>query len=72
MEKDEEDVWEVREMVLFSQRMQIEKAFNDWTRINHVARVPSSVVAFLEINGCLDEEAIHKAFPVEEKSNETN
>lgn len=59
-------------MVLFSQRIRIEDAFNEWARVNHVARVPSSVVAFLEINGCLDEEAIHKAFPVEEKSNEAN
>lgn len=53
-------------MISFSQRMLIEKAFNNWADENKVAKVPNAVVAFLQINGCLDEDAIHEAFQIEE------
>lgn len=53
-------------MILFSQRMLIEKAFNDWADENKVAKVPNAVVGFLQINGCLNEDAIHEAFQIEE------
>ena len=51
-------------MIWFKQRMMIEKAFNKWAEENGVAKVPNSVVAFLEINGLLNEEAIHIKFPI--------
>jgi hypothetical protein len=41
----------------------IEEAFNAWADENGVAKVPNAVVAFLEIKGCLDEDAVNEKFP---------
>lgn len=51
-------------MIWFSQRKAIENAFNKWVEKNGIAKVPNSVVAFLELEGCLDEEAINEKYPV--------
>ena len=51
-------------MIWFTQRKMIEEAFNEWADKNGVAKVPNAVVAFLEINGCLDEDAVNKKFPM--------
>lgn len=50
-------------MIWFPQRKMIEEAFNEWADENGVAKVPNAVVAFLELNGCLDEEAVNEKFP---------
>lgn len=41
-------------MVFFSDRLEIERAFNEWADKNGVAKVPNVLVAFLEINGLLN------------------
>ena len=51
-------------MIWFTQRKMIEKAFNEWAEENGVTKVPNAVVAFLQIKGCLDEEAIHIKVPM--------
>jgi len=51
-------------MVWFSQRMAIERSFVEWAAENGIAKTPSSVVAFLAINDCLDEEKIREKFPM--------
>jgi len=51
-------------MIWFTQRKRIEDAFNKWAEENGVSKVPNAVVAFLEIQGCLDEDAIHEKFPM--------
>lgn len=50
-------------MVWFSQRMAIERSFVEWAERNGIAQKPNAVVAFLAINGCLDEEKIGEKFP---------
>ena len=40
--------------VFFSDRPEIERAFNEWADKNGVAKVPNALVAFLEINGLLN------------------
>ncbi len=40
-------------IVFFSDRLEIERAFNEWADKNGVAKVPNALVAFLEINGLL-------------------
>ena len=51
-------------MIWFSQRKMIEEAFNEWADKNGIAKVPNAVVAFLEIKGCLDEDAVNGKFPM--------
>ena len=51
-------------MIWFTQRKMIEEAFNAWADENGVAKVPNAVVAFLEIQGCLDEDAVNEKFPM--------
>lgn len=51
-------------MIWFIQRKMIEDAFNEWADENGVAKVPNAVVAFLEIKGCLDEDAVNEKFPM--------
>lgn len=51
-------------MIWFTQRKMIEEAFNVWAEENGVAKVPNAVVAFLEIQGCLDEDAVNGKFPM--------
>ena len=51
-------------MIWFSQRMAIERAFNEWAEENGIAKQPNSLVAFLQINDCLDEEQVYKKFPM--------
>jgi len=51
-------------MIWFSQRMAIERAFNEWAEQNGIAKKPNSLVAFLQINHCLDEEQVCKKFPM--------
>lgn len=58
-----------REMVWFTQRMMIERAFNVWADENGVAKVPNAVVAFLLIHGCLDVEAVNERFPMPKGGN---
>lgn len=43
-------------IVFFSDRLEIERAFNEWADKNGVAKVPNAVVAFLEIKGLLKTE----------------
>lgn len=50
-------------MILFSQRMEIERRFLDWCAQNGVAVKPNSLVAFMEINGWLNEEAVIRDVP---------
>lgn len=54
-------------MIWFTQRKMIEEAFNEWAEENGVAKVPNAVVAFLEIKGCLDEDAVNEKFPMVNK-----
>ena len=42
-------------IVFYSDRLEIERAFNEWADKNGVAKVPNALVAFLEINGLLNE-----------------
>ena len=42
-------------IVFFSDRLEIERAFNEWADKNGIAKVPNALVAFLEINGLLNE-----------------
>lgn len=42
--------------VFYSDRIEIERAFNEWAEENGVAKVPNALVAFLEINGLLNTE----------------
>ena len=51
-------------MIWFTQRKMIEEAFNEWADEHGVAKVPNAVVAFLEIKGCLDEDAVNGKFPM--------
>lgn len=51
-------------MIFFSQRMAIERAFDEWADENGISKAPNAVVAFLQIKGCLDVEAIHEKFPM--------
>lgn len=55
-------------MIWFTQRKMIEEAFNVWADENGVAKVPNAVVAFLEIKGCLDEDAVNEKFPMTVKT----
>ena len=41
-------------IVYYSDRLEIERAFNEWAEENGVAKVPNALVAFLEINGLLN------------------
>ena len=41
-------------IVFYSDRLEIERAFNEWADKNRVAKVPNALVAFLEINGLLN------------------
>ncbi len=41
-------------MVFYSDRLEIERAFNEWADKNKVAKVPNALVAFLEIEGLLN------------------
>lgn len=41
-------------IVFYSDRLEIERAFNEWADKNGVAKVPNALVAFLEINGMLN------------------
>lgn len=43
-------------IVFYSDRLEIERAFNEWAEENGVAKVPNAIVAFLEINGLLNTE----------------
>jgi hypothetical protein len=43
-------------IVFYSDRLEIERAFNEWADKNRVAKVPNALVAFLEINGLLNTE----------------
>lgn len=54
-------------MIWFTQRKMIEKAFNEWADENGVAKVPNAVVAFLEINGLLNDDAVNEKFPMGNK-----
>lgn len=40
--------------VFFSDRIEIERAFNEWADKNGVAKEPNALVAFLQINGLLN------------------
>lgn len=51
-------------MIWYTQRMDIERAFNEWAEQNGIAKKPNSLVAFLQLNNCLDEEQVHKKFPM--------
>ena len=41
-------------IVFYSDRLEIERAFNDWADKNGVAKVPNAFVVFLEVNGLLN------------------
>lgn len=50
-------------MMLFSQRMEIERRFLEWCERNKVAPKPNSLVAFMSINGWLNEDAVTRDVP---------
>ena len=50
--------------------MAIERAFNEWAEQNGIAKKPNSLVAFLELNDCLNEEKIHEKFPMKKLEGE--
>lgn len=43
-------------IVPFENRLEIERAFNEWADKNGLAKVPITLVAFLNINGLLNTE----------------
>lgn len=43
-------------IVFYSDRLQIERAFNEWAEKYGVVKMPNALVAFLEINGLLNTE----------------
>lgn len=45
-------------MISFSHRIKLEKDFLEWAKENGVANVPNSVIAFLQINNLLNEDAV--------------
>lgn len=51
-------------MIWYTQRMDIERAFNEWAEQNGIAKKPNSLVTFLQLNNCLDEEQVQKKFPM--------
>ena len=51
-------------MIWYTQRMDIERAFNEWAEQNGIAKKPNSLVTFLQLNNCLDEEQVYKKFPM--------
>ena len=42
-------------MLLFSQRCKLQELFLKWCAENDVASTPMSVIAFLQVNGLIDE-----------------
>ncbi len=42
-------------MLIFSQRLKLEKIFNKWCEENGVRNCPQNVVAFLDIRGLINE-----------------
>ena len=47
-------------MVWFSERKELEKQYYEWIKENGIADQPNSVVAFLEINGLLNDKKVHE------------
>ena len=45
---------DVLTVVLYSDRLEIERAFNEWAEGNGIAKVPNALIAFLELNGLLN------------------
>lgn len=45
-------------MISFSHRIKLEKDFLEWAKENGVSNVPNSVIAFLQINNLLNEDAV--------------
>jgi hypothetical protein len=43
-------------MILFSQRLKLEKIFDKWCKENCVRNCPINLVAFLDIRGLINEE----------------
>ena len=41
-------------IVFYSDRLEIERAFNEWADKNGIAKKPNALVGFLEINGLLN------------------
>lgn len=54
-------------MIWFTQRLNIERAFNEWADENGIDKVPNSVVAFLYLNGLLNDDAVNEKFPMGNK-----
>lgn len=46
-------------MILFSDRMKIERLFIEWCEENGVAQMPNSLVAFMQTKGWLNEDKIN-------------
>lgn len=59
-------------MILFSQRMEIERRFLEWCTQNKVAPKPNSLVGFMSINGWLNEDAITRDVPFKLKTEATD
>jgi hypothetical protein len=47
-------------MIFFSERKELEKQYYEWIKANGVADQPNCVIAFLEINGLLQNQKIHE------------
>ena len=43
-------------IIFYSDRLEIERAFNEWADKKGVVKVPNALVSFLEINGLLNTE----------------
>lgn len=57
--------------IFYSNRLEIERAFNEWADKNGVTKVPNALVAFLEINGLLNIEKTVKWCRARRQKNQT-
>ena len=59
-------------MVWFSERKELEKQYYEWIKENGIADQPNSVVAFLEINGLLNDKKVHEKAGIVKPQPKTN
>ena len=59
-------------MIWFSERKELEKQYYEWIKENGIADQPNSVIAFLEINGLLQNEKVHEKAGIVKSKPKTN
>lgn len=47
-------------MIFVGDRIEMERLYDAWAREHHVARYPQSVIAFLQINKLINEDAFRE------------